>query len=145
MAEQAFGRSIEGLNQPPLADDHGRVGDGVEDRAEMRFARHQVLRCFPIANSRAAELLAEPGDARPDHGEDDRLEDPGVGQLAGADEEHAEDDAEGGRQQPRAKPTETGGEQDGRDEDNEGGPVLKPWVQTPAQQSSSPTAPAAVQ
>ena len=48
----------------------------------MRLARHQVLRCFAIANSRAAELLAEPGDAHPDYGENDGLEDPGLVNLS---------------------------------------------------------------
>ena len=56
-----------------------------------------------------------------------------MGQRAAADEHEPKAETERGREQPRAKTAEPGGEQDGGDEDEEGAAVPKPWVQTPGQ------------
>ena len=50
IAEQPLRGGAERLDGPLLVDDDGRVGNGVEDRAEMRLARPQILRVLRLAN-----------------------------------------------------------------------------------------------
>ena len=77
----------------------------------MSFARSQILRVAPVANAREAQLLAEPGDAAADNGEDDGLEQRRLRQMAAADKQDAQGDTESGREQPRAEAAESGGKQ----------------------------------
>ena len=60
---------------PCLVDDDHRVGNGVEDRAQMRLARQQVLCVAAASDPGATENLSHPGDADADHGEHHRLHD----------------------------------------------------------------------
>ena len=70
----------------------------------MRFARTQILGVVQIANAREAELLAEPGDADADDGEDDRFEQRGLGEMAAAHKQDAERDAQRRGRSPGPKP-----------------------------------------
>src|SRR4029079_1847808 len=100
IAEQSLGSRAERLDGPLLVDNDGRIGNRVEDRAEMRFARPQILRMAQVANAREAKLLAEPGDTDADNGEDDGLEHRGLREMAAPYKQDAERDAQRRGEQP---------------------------------------------
>ena len=77
----------------------------------------------------AAELLAEPGDADADGGEDRGFDDLRLGQILHAANENARDHAESGGEQSRTQSADAGGEQNGRDEEEEGGVAVQPWTE----------------
>ena len=63
VAEQPRSRRAEGLHDPALVDDDHRVRHGVEDRAQMRFARERVLgarRCMHALRRRDSPIQAMP-------------------------------------------------------------------------------------
>ena len=130
MAEQALGGGIEGLNDAAVVDHHRGVGHGVEHRPEMRLAGAKIARGFLIVHAGAVELLAEPGDADADGGEDRGFHELGPGQILDAASENAGHKAESSGEQTGSQSTDTGGKQNGRDEEEKGA--------VPVQQGAEP-------
>ena len=120
MAEQALGCSIEGLNDAAVVDHDHRIGHGIEHRPQMRLAGAEIAGGLPIVDAGTVELLAEPGDADADRGEDGGFHELGPGQILHSAGENAGHKAESGGEQTGAQSTDTGGEQNGRDEEEEG-------------------------
>jgi hypothetical protein len=60
------------MHQSAFVDDHHGVGNGIEDRLDMRLAVQCRLRVFLYSHSRVAQPLAEPGNADAQQREGDR-------------------------------------------------------------------------
>ena len=117
-AEQPLGCGAEGLDDPALIDHDHRVGHGIEDRGEVSRARMGVVRAGCRLNTVALELLSAPGNACSDQDECNGVDDFGNRKVRkGRDHEEAEDGAEGGGQQARSQPAETGSDQNRGDEE----------------------------
>ena len=91
MAEQTFGGGIEGLDDAAFVDHDRRVRHGIENRAQMRLAGAEIAGGLLIVDAGAVELLAEPGDADADGGEDRGLDDLGLSEIVDAADENARD------------------------------------------------------
>jgi Crp-like helix-turn-helix domain len=68
------------------------MSEGIEDGAEMCFARPQVLRVGRVANARAAKLLAEPRNTHTDNSEDQRLKQRWLREVAATHEQNTKRD-----------------------------------------------------
>ena len=119
-SEQTLGSGIERLNDTPVVDHHRRVRHGIEHRPEMRLAGAEDAGGLPIVDAGAVKLLAEPGDADADGGKNRDLDEFGCGQGLCAAGENARQHAESRGEQAGAQSADTGGKQNGRDEQQEG-------------------------
>ena len=101
-----------------LVDDDRRVRHGIEHRAEMRLARPQIA-CGSGRGGGCGRLLAGPGDADADDGEDHRFDDLRPAWICDAADEDPRDQTERSRHQARAQSAGARREQNGRDEQEE--------------------------
>ena len=138
MAEQTLGGGVEGLNDAPVVDHHRRVGHGIEHRPQMRLAGAEDAGGLPIVDAGAVELLAEPGDADADGGEDRCFHDLGHGEIADATDKDPGEKTESRGEQTGPQSADTGGKQNGRDEEQEGAvPVQQRTEPEPEQEQCS--------
>ena len=104
VAELSFGRRAERVDDSPLVDDDHRIGNGFENRCEMRLAGKRLARDGRCANAAVLQLLAAPGDAHPNQREQD-----GAGDLG--QDQAADHHTQPGCQQSRTQSAETGSNQ----------------------------------
>ena len=145
MAEQTLGGGIEGLNDAAIVDHHRRVGDGIEHRPQMRLAGAKIAGGLLIMDAGAVELLAEPGDADADGGEDRGFHELGPGQILHAAGENAGHKAERSGEQTWSQSADTGGKQNGRDEEQEGAVPVQQRTEPKPEQEQETTAATASQ
>jgi hypothetical protein len=91
--------------------------------------------------ARAAKLVAEPGGADADGCEDRSFDDFRPGQVLHAADQNSRDQTEGCGDQARAQAAGTGGEQNGRDEQEERPMRVQPRAETDPQQKQQGNGP----
>jgi hypothetical protein len=104
----------------------------------MRLAGAEIAGGLPIVDAGAVELLAEPGDADADCREDRCFHDLGHGEIADATDKYPGEKTERRGEQAGPQSADTGGKQDGRDEEQEGAvPVQQRTKPEPEQEQCS--------
>ena len=134
IAEQTLGGGIERLDDAAIVDHHRGVRHGIENRPKMRLARPKIAGGGLVMEAGAMELFAEPGNADADGCEDRGFDDFRPGQVLHAADENSQGQTEGGGNQAQAQPASTGGEQNGRDEQEERTVRMQPGAETDPQQ-----------
>ena len=134
VAEQALGGGVERLDDALFADHDRGVRHGIENGPEMRLARPKIVGGVLVMKAGAAKLLAEPGDADADGREDRSFDDFRPGQILHAANKNSRDQTERGGNQARTQAAGTGGEQNGRDEQEERAVTVQPGAKPDPQQ-----------
>ena len=120
IAEQLLGGARERLHDAVLVDDDHGVGNGVEDRLQVRLADLQFALAVGRLQAAALQPHAEPrhGDADEAEGDDvDEAE--AVASAAPPEAAIASDEADDGGGNPRAEAAEAAGHQNRRNEQDQ--------------------------
>ena len=129
-AEQALRGVAEIAHQPAFIDDNHRVGNRLEDRAQMCLAPRQILVHFGSAIASALEPFAADRHRAADDQKQGRANDVAGGDPAVEElDRQASSRAEGRSEQSRPEPRQRRRQDDRGHEKEEGSVMLEQWIE----------------